>query len=99
MANDLSARPWYIDTAAAGVVIFPYQVFIKFIEIVGGTVAPAVGDTLMDIQDRNGKSIVFARAQVAAIREIQTYNVENWYEGLIINAIGPNSVTARIHVK
>ena len=98
MANDISSRSWFIDTAGAGVIFQP-QVYIKFIEVVGGTVAPVVGDLLADIQDRNNKSIVISRAQVAAIREIQTFNIENWFEGLIVATLGPNGVTLRIHVK
>jgi len=98
MANDLSSRSWFIDTAGPGIIYQP-QEFIKFIEVIGGTVAPVIGDVLADIQDRNGKSIVFARAQVAAIREIQTYNIENWFEGLIVATLGPNGVTLRIHIK
>lgn len=98
MANDVSSRSWFVDTAGP-LPIFQPQAFIKFIEVIGGSVAPAVGDVLIDIQDRNGKSIVLARAQVAAIREIQTYNIENNFEGVIINAIGPNGVSARIHIK
>jgi len=97
MANDISARNWFLDTNANPV--YQPQVFIKFIEVVGGSVAPAVGDILADINDRNGKSIVQSRAQVAAIREIQTYNLENWFEGLALANIGPNGVTVRVHVK
>src|SRR5712664_3921958 len=98
MANDISSRSWFIDTAGAGVIFQP-QEFIKFIEVIGGTVAPAVGDLLAEITDRNGKSIVTSRAQVAAIRELQTFNIENWFEGLIVPTLGPNGVTLRIHVK
>ena len=36
MANDISSRSWFIDTAAAGVIFQP-QVFIKFVEVVGST--------------------------------------------------------------
>ena len=97
MANDTSSRTWFIDTNANPV--YQPQVFIKFIEVIGPTVAPAVGDLLVDINDRNGKSIVQSRAQVAAIREIQTFNVENWFEGLSIANIGANGVTLRIHIK
>ncbi len=97
MANDTSSRTWFIDTAVNP--LYQLQVFVKFVEVIGGSVAPAVGDVLIDIQDRNGKSMVLSRAQVAAIREIQTYNIENWFEGIQIAVIGPNGVTARIHTK
>ncbi len=99
MANDLSSRSWFIDTAGAGV-IYPYQEFIKFIEVVGGG-AVAAGTQLADIRDRNNKSIVNSLSQSAGagqIGEIQTYNLENWFEGLIVFALSVG-VTLRIHVK
>jgi hypothetical protein len=98
MANDLTARPWFIDTASA-TPIWVSPLIVKFVEVIGGTVAPAVGDLLATLTDQNGKNIIDARAQVAAIREIQTYNLENWFNGLIVPALGPNGVTLRIHVK
>lgn len=96
MANDISARPWFIDTAAAGTVYQP-QIFIKFIEVVGGT-AGTIGNTMADIQDRNNKSIVKALYQTANAGEVQTYNLENWYEGLIVATLG-TGVTLRVHTK
>jgi hypothetical protein len=96
VANDISARPWYIDTAGAGVIYWP-QEFIKFIEVVGGT-AGTIGNTMADIRDRNNKSIVMALYQTANAGEIQTYNLENWFEGLIVATLGAG-VTLRVHVK
>lgn len=99
MANDLSSRTWFIDTAGPGVIYQP-QVFIKFIEVVGGAAAAAaVGDTMADIQDRNGKSIVLALFQTIAKGEIQTYNLENWFEGLKVVTLGNGPTTLRIHIK
>ena len=96
MANDISARPWFIDTAGAGVIYQP-QEFIKFIEVVGG-VAGAQGGTMADIRDRNNKSIVLALYQTVLAGEVQTYNLENWFEGLIVATLG-TGVTLRVHVK
>lgn len=96
MANDISARPWFIDTAGVGVIYQP-QEFIKFIEVVGAD-AGALGGTMADIRDRNNKSIVLAKYQTTNVGEIQTYNVENWFEGLIVATLGTN-VTLRVHVK
>ncbi len=96
MANDLSARPWFIDTAGAGVIYQP-QAYIRFIEVVGGA-AGAQGGTMADIQDRNGKSIVMALYQTVLAGEVQTYNVENWFEGLKVVTLG-TGVTLRVHVK
>lgn len=96
MANDISSRSWFIDTAGGGIIYQP-QEFIKFIEVVGGA-AGVVGGVMADIQDRNAKSIVKALYQTANAGEIQTYNVENWFEGLIVATLG-TGVTLRLHVK
>lgn len=96
MANDISARPWFIDTAGAGVIYQP-QEFIKFIEVVGGA-AGAQGGVMATINDRNGKNIVQALYQTVLAGEIQTYNLENWFEGLIVSALGVG-VTLRVHIK
>ena len=98
MANDISSRTWFIDTAGAGVIYQP-QLFIKFIEVVGGAAAGAQGALMADIQDRNGKSIVRAQFQTVLAGEIQTYNLENWFEGLIVATLGAGPTTLRIHVK
>ena len=97
MANDISSRSWFIDTAGAGVIYQP-QEFIKFIEVVGAAAAGAVGNDMAIINDRNGKNIIYAKYQTIAIGEIQTYNLENWFEGLIVSVLGAG-VTLRIHVK
>jgi len=97
MANDISARPWFIDTAGAGV-IYPYQEFIKFIEVVAGAGASVIGALMADIRDRNNKSIVLAQFQTVGPGEIQTYNLENYFEGLIVASLAANT-TLRIHVK
>ena len=96
MANDISARPWFIDTAGAGVIYQP-QEFIKFIEVVGGA-AGAQGGVMATINDRNGKNIVTALYQTVLAGEIQTYNLENWFEGLIVPTLGVG-VTLRVHIK
>lgn len=97
MANDISSRSWFIDTAGAGVIYQP-QEFIKFIEVVGGAGASTIGALMADIRDRNNKSIVLAQFQTVGPGEVQTYNLENWFEGLIVATLGAN-VTLRIHVK
>jgi hypothetical protein len=96
MANDISSRSWFIDTAGAGVIYQP-QEYIKFIEVVGAT-AGTIGNVMATINDRNGKNIISSLYQTAALGEIQTYNLENWFEGLIVPTIG-TGVTLRIHVK
>lgn len=96
MANDISSRSWFIDTAGAGVIFQP-QEFIKFIEVVGGAVG-AQGGAMATINDRNGKNIVTALYQTVLAGEVQTYNIENWFEGLIVPTLGVG-VTLRIHVK
>lgn len=96
MANDVSARPWFIDTAGAGVIWQP-QEYIKFVEVVGGT-AGTIGNTMATLNDRNSKNIIQSLYQTANAGEIQTYNLENWFEGLIVPTLG-TGVTLRVHVK
>ena len=97
MANDLSARPWFIDTAGASNLWKMGQVFIKFIEVVGGT-AGTIGNSMATITDQNSKSIIAPLYQTANAGEVQTYNLENWFNGLIVSALGAG-VTLRVHVK
>jgi hypothetical protein len=96
MANDVTARPWFIDTAGAGIIWQP-QEYIKFIEVVGGA-AGTIGNVMATINDRNSKNIIQALYQTTNAGEIQTYNVENWFEGLIVPTLG-TGVTLRVHVK
>jgi len=97
MANDISSRTWFIDTAGAGVIFQP-QVYIKFIEVVCNGASAGQGAAMADIRDRNNKSIVLSLFQTALAGEIQTYNLENWFEGLIVATLAANT-TLRIHVK
>ncbi len=98
MANDISGRSWFIDTAAATPVWQP-QVFIKFIEVVGGAAAGAQGASMATITDRNGKPIIKPQFQTTLAGEIQTYNLENWFEGLIVSALGAGPTTLLVHIK
>lgn len=98
MANDISSRSWFIDTAAATPVYQP-QVYIKFIEVVGGAVAGAQGASMVTITDRNGKVIIKPQFQTVLAGEIQTYNLENWFEGLIVSALGAGPTTLLVHIK
>jgi hypothetical protein len=98
MANDISSRTWFIDTAAASVIYQP-QVYIKFIEVVGGAAASVVGNSMATIADRNSKSIISTLFQTVGPGEIQTFNLENWFEGLIVSALGAGPVTLRVHIK
>lgn len=100
MANDISSRTWFIDTAGAGVIYQP-QEFIKFIEVIAtsGGGASVIGNVMAVINDRNGKNIITALFQTVGPGEIQTYNLENWFEGLIVTTLGPPAVTLRIHIK
>ncbi len=97
MANDISSRTWFIDTAGPGVIYQP-QEFIKFIEVVSSAGASVVGAAMAVVNDRNGKNIINSFFQTVGPGEIQTYNLENWFEGLIVPTLGVN-VTLRIHVK
>jgi hypothetical protein len=98
MANDLSSRVWYLDTAGVGVIYQP-QVWIKFIEWYN----PANADQFQ-LTDRNGKPIVEGIAEAAG--DTQTFNLENIYEGLILKiltttnqgATPPGSVLL-VHIK
>jgi hypothetical protein len=97
MANDLSARPWFIDTAAS-TAIWKYQVYIKFIEVLGGATVPTISTQMAIVNDQNSKNIINSWFQTAAAQEIQTYNLENWFNGIIVPTLG-TTVTLRIHVK
>lgn len=96
MANDVSARPWRVDTAGAGTIWQP-QEYIKFIEVVGGA-AGTIGNSMATITDRNGKTIISPLYQTANAGEIQTYNLENWFEGFIVSALA-TGVVLFVHVK
>jgi hypothetical protein len=96
MANDLTARPWFIDTASA-TPIWKNQTLVKFVEVVGANAA-TIGDTMAEIQDQNSKSIVTAKYQTANVGEIQTYNLENWFNGIKVPTLG-TGVTLRLHVR
>jgi hypothetical protein len=96
MANDISARPWFIDTPAATPVYQP-QVFIKFIEVIGST-SPGQGLSFATVTDRNGKPIIKPLAQTTLLGEVQTYNLENWFEGLIVSAL-TTGATLLVHIK
>ena len=98
MANDISARPWFIDTASA-LPVWQAQCYIKFIEVIGGAAAGGQGVSMATITDRNGKAIIKPQFQTVLAGEIQTYNVENWYEGLIVSALGAGPVTLLVHIK
>ena len=96
MANDLTARPWFIDTSSANP-IWKSQALIKFIEVVGGATA-VIGAEMATITDQNGKSILNALFQTGNAGELQTYNLENWFNGIIVSALG-TGVTLRVHVR
>jgi hypothetical protein len=96
MANDLTARPWYVDTASS-TPLWKSPLMVKFIEVVGGASA-TVGGTMAVVNDQNGKNIVTANFQTANAGEIQTYNVENWFNGLVVPTLG-TGVTLRVHVR
>ena len=100
MANDVSSRTWYIDTQGASPVWQP-QVFIKFIEVIAATTgASTVGAAMASVTDRNGKPLVTAQFQTVGPGEVQTYNIENWFEGVIVPLLSSSpAVTLRIHVK
>jgi len=99
MANDVSARSWFIDTAGAGTLLGKgnNQVYVKFIEVVGGA-AGTIGNPMATVQDQNAKPIITSLYQTANAGEIQTYNLENWFENIIVPTLG-TGVTLRIHVK
>lgn len=94
MANDLTARPWKIDTAGAGVLWQP-QVFIKFIEWID-LAAGAINADSFVITDRNSKTIIQSTNQ--AVKDVQTLNIENWFEGLIVPTLTAGGILY-IHIK
>ena len=99
MANDISARPWRVDTAGAGTLLGSgnNQVYVKFIQVVGGT-AGMIGNSMATITDKNSKTIISPLYQTANAGEVQTYNLENWFENIIVSALG-TGVVLFVHVK
>lgn len=80
MANDLTSDPWFIDTQGA-TVLWPTQVRIRFVEWYN----PAAAGDLMEIQDKNNKPIVKARAEVAngtQVFSLGSGGGGDWYNGL-----------------
>lgn len=90
MANDLSANPWKIDTAGAGV-IYGFQ--MKITNIIWADYTLATAQTLV-IQDLNGKQIikmVTAATQTTAA-PLQTGFI-GWVRGLIVPTLGSGEVS------
>jgi hypothetical protein len=96
MANNLATHSWFIDTASA-TPIWKDQVRVKMVEVVGAD-AGTIGNTMAEITDQNGHSILTAKYQTNAVGEIQTYNPENWFNGIIVLTLG-TGVTLRLHVR
>jgi len=102
VANDVSARPWFIDTPGPGTLLGAGNngVFVKFVEVVTGPNAPTQGNQAAIVTDKNGKQLVSAFYQTAVKGEIQTYNLENWFENIIVPTLDTvTGTTLRIHVK
>lgn len=95
MANILVGRNWKIDTASA-TVIWTGDIFIKYVEVVGG-VAGVVGGNMALIQDGAGNPIVTSLYQTANAGELQTFNIADVYHGLIIPTLGAG-VNVLIHL-
>jgi hypothetical protein len=90
MANDISARPWKLDTPGASV-IWPAQANVKFVEWYNPA---ALNDTFV-LTDQNGKIIVEGIA--AAAGDTQTFNVENWFNGIKLPTLA--SGVLLVHVR
>jgi len=91
MANDLSATTWFLDTPGA-TVLWQGQVYIKSIQWWDGS--GSVGD-LLEITDRNGKSIVKTQAQAGG--DVQSIGVDHWVEGFVLKTLTSGNV--RVHIK
>ena len=88
MANDISANPWKIDTAAAGVI---YAGPIKIENIIWANEAAAA--TLL-ITDANGKTIVSATATSGLLQ--QAFGKIGWVRGLIVSTLSSGVLTIAI---
>lgn len=76
MANDLTADPWIIDTAAT-TVLSTNQIYVKSIRWVGATTA---GHTAI-VQDQKGNVIWSSVASGA--NYVESEIIEQWINGLI----------------
>lgn len=79
MANDLTGRVWYLDTASATPLWLP-QVWIKFVEWYN----PGATD-FFELQEANSKPII--RGNAIAAGDSQTFNLENIYRGLLLKTL------------
>lgn len=81
MANDISGRPWVLDTATPGSPIWNSEVKIAHMEF-SGYAAPL---SLAVIRDKNGK-LVWQAEGAADLTPIKGFKV-GWVNGLIPDTI------------
>ena len=86
MANDLSSNPMVFDTAAAGTVVWPYNMKIHHFEYSGyGTQG-----NLAILKNKNGK-IVCQMTGADDLEEVRSGNI-GWIEGLIVDTLQGNGI-------
>jgi hypothetical protein len=80
VANDISARPWKIDTANANVIIWPSWMDIEHIEFSGYSTQGSVAQLV----DRNGR-IVWTATGTSDLQQVRSGKVGH-VNGLICTA-------------
>lgn len=87
----IGSRVWVLTAADIGVIVWKDWENIKFIEWYN---VPAQGNTFI-LQDRNSAVIVEGVAEGGGTS--QTFNLENWYQGLRLAQL--DGGTLLVHVK
>lgn len=89
MANDLTADPWIVDTAGAGV-LSTNKIYIKSVRWVGGTTA---GHTAV-IHDQ--KSNIIWSSVASGANYVESEIIEQWIDGLIVPTLASGTLYIQI---
>jgi len=81
VANNIAGRPWILDTAAPGVIIWPSWMRIAQFSFIGYA---AQGNKCV-INDRNGQ-LVWQASGAADLRDQPSFKI-GWVQGMIVQQI------------
>lgn len=85
MANNISANPWFIDTASANI-IFSGKIYVK--ELIWNK--PTAGDALI-ILDQNGNTVINTVAN--ASDPMFSFGTLSWINGLVVTTMASGTLS------